>query len=82
MATLTIRRFEDDLKAKLRRRAAAHRRSMEEEARHILRSALAADEEAPGPNLADAIRQRLAPLGGVELQIPEREPMREPPLPE
>ena len=30
-------------------------------------------------NLAEAIRKRIAPLGGVELKIPPREPVREPP---
>lgn len=30
-------------------------------------------------NLAEAIRKRIAPFGGVELNIPPREPVREPP---
>ena len=30
-------------------------------------------------NLAEAIRKRITPLGGVELKIPPREPVREPP---
>lgn len=30
-------------------------------------------------NLAEAIRKRIAPLGGVELKIPPREPVRKPP---
>ena len=30
-------------------------------------------------NLAEAIRKRIVPLGGVELDIPAREPVREPP---
>ena len=62
----------------LRIRAAHHRRSMEEEARNILRAALA--EEASIPvNLAEAVRSRFEPLGGIELELPTREPMREPP---
>jgi len=40
MATLTIRNLEDPLKSRLRLRAAARNRSMEEEARQILRAAL------------------------------------------
>ena len=36
-------------------------------------------EPAPPTNLASAIRARFAPLGGVELDLPSREPMREPP---
>ncbi len=38
--------------------------------------------EEPPPvakNLAEAIRGRFAPLGGVDLELPPREPMREPP---
>src|ERR1700674_2557849 len=41
MASITIRNLEDGLKSKLRVRAARHGRSMEDEARHILRSGLA-----------------------------------------
>ena len=33
----------------------------------------------PPANLAEAIRARFAPLGGVELDIPPRDPMGEPP---
>ena len=36
-------------------------------------------ENKPPANLAEAIRARFAPLGGVELEIPPREPMRDPP---
>ena len=52
-------------------------RSMEEEARIILRKAVEA--EAAPDNLARAIRARFAPFGGVELALPPRAPMREPP---
>lgn len=54
-------------------------RSMEEEARNILRSALAEDDAAPR-DLAAAIGARFRPLGGVELALPARGPMREPPV--
>lgn len=77
MASITIRNLEDDLKRRLRVRAAEHGRSMEEEAREILRLVVAAP--APPRNLAASIRSRVAPLGGVELDLPPREPMREPP---
>ena len=40
MATLTIRQLDEKTKTRLRVRAAHHGRSMEEEAREILRSAL------------------------------------------
>ena len=36
-------------------------------------------ESSAGKNLANAIRARFKPLGGVELELPPREPMREPP---
>ena len=77
MASITIRNLEDDLKRRLRVRAAEHGRSMEEEAREILRRVVG--ENPPAKNLAAAIRARVAPLGGVDLELPVREPMREPP---
>jgi plasmid stability protein len=77
MATLTIRQLDDKVKARLRVRAAQHGRSMEEEAREILRSALNASNA--GRNLAEIVRRRFAPFGGVDLEIPRRDAMREPP---
>ena len=77
MASITIRNLDDDIKLRLRIRAAKHGRSMEEEARAILRRAM--DEAAPPRNLAAAIRARIAPLGGVDLDLAAREPMRAPP---
>ena len=53
MASITIRNLDEQTKAKLRIRAAHNNRSMEEEARNILRVTLA--EQASTPlNLADA----------------------------
>jgi plasmid stability protein len=80
MASITIRNLDEQTKARLRVRAAHRKRSMEDEARNILRSALAQDPSAAG-NLAESIRRRFEPLGGVELALPAREPMREPPKP-
>lgn len=78
MASITVRNLDDGLKRRLRIRAAENGRSMEQEARDILRAAL--EEDSPtGKDLASAIRARFAPLGGVELDLPPREPMREPP---
>ena len=77
MASITIRNLDDDVKTRLRVRAAGNGRSMEEEARLILRDAVG---RRPGSrNLAKAIRARIAPLGGVDLELPPREPGREPP---
>lgn len=78
MATLTIRRLDDAVKARLRVRAAQHGRSMEEEARLVLSAALTEEPKRP-LNLAESIRRRFAPLGGVELELPPSEPVREPP---
>jgi plasmid stability protein len=78
MASIMIRNLDDGLKSKLRVRAAQHGRSMEEEARHILRSALTEKAREP-TNLYDAIRRRIEPLGGVDLDIPPRQPLRDPP---
>lgn len=77
MASITIRNLEDDLKRRLRIRAAEHGRSMEEEAREILRHVVT-EPKAPR-NLAAAIRARVASQGGVELDLPAREAMRDPP---
>jgi len=78
MANLTIRRLDDSLKTRLRVRAAQHGRSMEEEARTILNEAL---PETPRQTegLGTAIRRRFAPFGGMELELPPREKMPDPP---
>ncbi len=78
MSSITIRNLDDTLKRRLRLRAAERNHSMEEEARDILRCALA-EEAGPKDNLADAIRRLIEPLGGVELPPFPRGPMREPP---
>jgi antitoxin FitA len=78
MASITIRKLDDGLKARLRVRAARHGHSMEEEAREILRCALAQTDQAV-ENLAETIRRRFAPFGGVDLPEIPRGQMREPP---
>ncbi len=80
MASITIRNLDEQTKARLRVRAAHRKRSMEDEVRNILRAALAEDAATPR-NLAEAIRRRFKALGGVELRLAAREPMREPPKP-
>ena len=77
MASITIRNLNDDVKRRLRVRAADHGWSMEEEVREILRKVIG--ETAPPINLATSIHARIAPLGGVDLDLPTREPMRKPP---
>jgi plasmid stability protein len=78
LASITIRNLDEGLKRKLRLRAAHRNRSMEDEARDILRTALA-EEPAASRNLVDMIRRRVEPIGGAELPSPLRSPMREPP---
>jgi antitoxin FitA len=79
MATLTIRNVDAAVKERLRVRAARHGRSMEAEARTILSDTVAAEPDESEPNLAEAIRRRFAPLGGVDLKLPPREDVGEPP---
>lgn len=75
MASMTIRNIDEQLKARLRVQAAHHGRSMEDEARDILRSALSTQGEGSGQNLIDSIRRRMTPLGGVDLALPDRDPI-------
>ncbi|MFI5089096.1 MAG: plasmid stabilization protein [Terriglobales bacterium] len=78
MAALTIRRLDEKTKARLRIQAAHHGRSMEEEAREILRSSLSGSRPAQR-NLAETIRRRFAAFGGVKLALPQRDAVRQPP---
>ncbi len=78
MASITIRNLDDDLKTRLRVRAAEHSRSMEEEVRIILRDTVDGERTAPR-DLAKFTRECFAPVGGVELELPPRGPMQEPP---
>ncbi len=77
MASITIRQLPEATKRKLRIRAAHNGRSMEQEAREILKNELAKPIRT-GKDLVDAIRRRFAPYGGIELRIPRRGPIRDP----
>jgi plasmid stability protein len=77
MASITIRNLDDDVKRRLRVRAAEHGRSMEEEARDILRQVVG---QSSGPrDLGQSIHARFAALGGAEIAPAQRGPMRETP---
>jgi plasmid stability protein len=76
MASITVRNLDEDLKRRLRMRAAKNDRSMEQEVRDILRAALE-KEVAPARNLGTAIHKLFKPFGEIELDIPPREAMRE-----
>ena len=78
MASITIRNLDDNVKTRLRVRAAGNGRSMEEEARLILAEAVDR-EPAPAEGLGTMIHELFKPFGGVELELPPREPMRDPP---
>jgi plasmid stability protein len=71
MATLTVRNLEDGLKARLRVRAAENGRSMEAEARAILRSTLVGGDR-PSTGLGSRINRRFAGLAGDGFELPVR----------
>ena len=79
MASILIRKIDEKTKKRLRIRAATHGRSMEEEARAILKRALDEPRRGRQRGLGTAIKELFAPLGGVDLPEIPREPMREPP---
>ena len=78
MASITIRNLDDEVKTRLRVRAASNGRSMEEEARRILADAVER-RTVPANGLGTALHELFKPYGGVELELPPRSPMREPP---
>jgi plasmid stability protein len=74
MASITIRNLDDDVKRRLRVRAAEHGRSMEEEARDILRRVVG--QPSSPKNLGQAINARFAAVGGIDLALTKRGSMR------
>ncbi len=77
MSSITIRNLGDSVKQNLRVLAALHGRSMEDEARTILRDAV--QQNMPdSESMLKSIRSRFASLGDVDLPQPPREPIREP----
>lgn len=75
MASLTIRGLDPETHARLRVAAARHGRSMEAEVRAILRERFPVPASSRG--LGSRIHERLAELGGEELELPGRnEPPR------
>ncbi len=86
MASITVRNLDEGLKRRLRVRAAENGRSMEQEVREILSDVLSEQAPASPENPEDLgadIRKQFAAFhaefGDVELEMPSREPMREPP---
>ena len=71
MGNITISDLDDDFLARLLQRAEANGRTVEEEAKSILIKAVPYIQPAP-ENMAEAIRSIFEPLGGVELELPQR----------
>ena len=74
MASLTIRNIPDDAKRRFRQRAAAHGRSMEEEARQLILQSLRTEKQRP--SMFEILYEASRP--GLELPIPPRTPARIP----
>lgn len=68
MAQLVVRDIKQDVKERLRRRAAEHGRSMEAEARMILTDAV----KPPRRSIVAALGELADDVGGIELDIPQR----------
>ena len=79
MASITIRNLTDEQKQRLREQAARNGRSMEAEARSILKEALLGQTDQPPRNLLKEIRDIVEPVGGVELPEIARDLARDPP---
>ena len=70
VSAVSIRNLDDQVKERLRVRAARHGRSMEAEMRAILTDAVREPGEDAG--LFQVLRERASQLGGIELDIPAR----------
>ena len=82
MASVTVRKIDDNTKRVLRLRAARNGNSLEQELRSLLMRTAEEEERLQSrkhDNLYDAIRELVDKHGGIELEIPPREGMREPP---
>lgn len=71
MAVMTIRGLDDEVRDKLRVRAARNKRSMEAEIRQILTEAVESPVER---GFLEALTQMREALDGWELELPTREP--------
>ena len=80
MNSIVIPDLDPSLEEQLRARAAEHGQSVEAEARRILQTALSEPAAQPAArHLYDRVRARFVPLGGADLELPPREPARDPP---
>lgn len=72
MTSLLIRNLDAALRAGLEARALKHHRSLEEEARELLRAGIAYPETEPGDSLVELARRLFGPEHGIDLDIPPR----------
>ena len=80
MASISVRNLDEEVKERLRVRAARHGRSMESEIRVILGDAVREVDDAD--DLFQKVLERFGEIGGVELDLPQRgTPARAPALP-
>jgi plasmid stability protein len=70
--SLLIRNVDAALYARLKRHAAAHRRSLEEEARELLHTGLARQAAKPWENLVDIAQRLFGAQRGAALDMPPR----------
>ena len=70
MADVSVRNLDDDVKERLRMRAASNGRSMESEIRAILVDAVTESDERRG--MLVTLMDRFGDLGGVDLEVPAR----------
>jgi antitoxin FitA len=72
MTSPLIRNLDPLLHARLRARAAEHRRSLEDEARELLRLGIARQEAGAGETLVELAQKLFGPEHGIDLDIPPR----------
>lgn len=72
MPSVLIRNVDTALHARLKARAAAHHRSLDEEVREMLRAAVARPDVPARENLAVLAQRLFGPEHGAELDIPPR----------
>jgi plasmid stability protein len=73
MASLHVRKLDDEIVARLKRRAVRHGRSAEAEHREILRQALEGETEASFDDLAAELRKLLAGRDHTPAEVLQRE---------
>ncbi|GGA46602.1 plasmid stability protein [Okeania sp. KiyG1] len=78
MSSIKIENFDDDLIVRLQKRAESSGRSLEAEAKEILRAVLTENETYP-LNIAAKIKQRFSNFGDFEIPTIVRDTLRKPP---